>query len=119
MNIEELRTYCLSLPHATEDIQWGDNLLFRIGGKMFLIVNLDPASEVKFSFKCSPEKYIELLEIEGIIPAPYLARYKWVAIESFDLLGSREIKQLIKASYDMVASKLSKKIKSQLERLDQ
>src|SRR5579859_2536941 len=85
MDIESLRRYCLSLPHATEGIQWGNNLLFRIGAKMFAIAALDQ-TPVTLSFKCTPEEFAELTEREGIIPAPYLARNSWVMLESLDAL---------------------------------
>jgi predicted DNA-binding protein (MmcQ/YjbR family) len=113
MNLESLRAYCLSLPHATEDIQWGNDLLFRIGDKMFAVASLDAASPVRLSFKCTPEEFAELIEQEGIIPAPYLARHHWVALERLDALSSAEIKRLLKGSYEMVLAKLPKKLRSE------
>ena len=68
------------------------------------------------SFKCSPEKFAELTEIEGIEPAPYTARYHWVMLTSFDALSAAETKALIKESYRMVYQKLPKKVTTQLER---
>jgi predicted DNA-binding protein (MmcQ/YjbR family) len=68
MDIEAIRKYCLSMPHATEDIQWGNNLLFRIRKKMFAVVSLDQTPP-GVSFKCTPEEFAELMEREGIIPA--------------------------------------------------
>ena len=117
MNIESLREYCLSFPHATEDIQWGNDLLFRIGGKIFAGVGLEShdSSPNHLSFKCTPETFSELIERDGIIPAPYTARYHWIALERFDALKDAEIKHLIKLSYEMVLSKLPKKIKIQFE----
>lgn len=113
MDLEGLRRYCLSLPHATEDVKWGDNLLFRVGKKMFAIAPLDrmPAS---VSFKCTPDEFAELSEREGIIPAPYLARNKWVLLESLDALPARELKRLIKDSYSMVVAKLPKRVRGEL-----
>jgi predicted DNA-binding protein (MmcQ/YjbR family) len=113
MDIETLRRYCLSMPRATEDIQWGNNLLFRIGGKMFVIAALDQ-TPVCISFKCTPEEFAELIEHEGIVPAPYLARNKWVMLENLDVLPRAELKRLIKDSYMMVAAKLPKKVRGEL-----
>lgn len=113
MDTETLRRYCLSLPHATEGIQWGNNLLFRIGNKMFAIVALDQ-TPVSMSFKCTPEEFAELTERDGIIPAPYLARNNWVMLESLDALPRAELKRLIKDSYAMVAAKLPKKVRAEL-----
>ena len=112
MNIDSIRNYCLSLPHATEDIQWGNDLLFRISGKIFAAMSLDPPHSL--SFKCTPEKFDELIEFEGIIPAPYTARNKWVMLERLDALNDSEIKRLIKNSYEMIFAKLTKKAQAEL-----
>lgn len=112
MNIDSIRNYCLSLPHATEDIQWGNDLLFRISGKIFAGMSLDPPHSL--SFKCTPEKYDELIEFEGIIPAPYMARNKWVMLERLDALNDSEIKRLIKISYETIFSKLTKQTQAEL-----
>ena len=113
-HIDWLREVCLSLPHATEDVQWGDNLLFRVARKMFCIANLEPSARVKFAFKCTPEKFAELTEIEGIIPAPYMARAHWVGIVELNALRQPEFKELIQHSYRMVFEKLSKKLQVEL-----
>lgn len=108
--IDWVRACCLALPHATEDVQWEHNLLFRIAGKMFCIANLEPGmSPTKIAFKCTPERFAELVEIEGIIPAPYMARNHWVAIIEMDALRQPEIKELIHASYQLILEKLPKK----------
>ena len=113
MDLETVRRYCLTLPHATEDIQWGNNLLFRIAGKIFAILALDQTPP-SMSFKCTLEEFAELVEREGIVPAPYMARNHWVMIESLDALPRAELKRLIKDSYQMVAAKLSKKVRGEL-----
>jgi predicted DNA-binding protein (MmcQ/YjbR family) len=108
--IDWLRSFCLSLPHATEDVQWEHDLLFRIAGKMFCVANLEPGiSPTKIAFKCTPEKFAELVEIEGIIPAPYMARNHWVAIVELDALRQPELKELVRNSYQLVLEKLPKK----------
>ena len=114
MDIESVRKYCLSLPHVTEDVQWECDLLFRIGNKMFVVVTLDDASDHCMSFKCTPEMFAELTERKGIVPAPYVARYHWVALESFDAISERELKPLLKNAYEMVRDKLPKKIRDGL-----
>ena len=115
MDIESVRKFCLSLPHVTEDVQWGSDLLFRIGNKMFAVVGLEPASDHCMSFKCTPEVFAELTEREGIVPAPYVARYHWVALERFDALPESELKQLLKNAYQLIFEKLPKKSKAALE----
>jgi predicted DNA-binding protein (MmcQ/YjbR family) len=114
-HIDWVRDFCLSLPHATEDVQWEHNLLFRIAGKMFCIANLEPVvSPTKIAFKCTPEKFAELVEIESIIPAPYMARNHWVAMLEMDALRQPEIKELIECSYQLVLEKLPKKTQAGL-----
>ncbi|HYX30490.1 MAG TPA: MmcQ/YjbR family DNA-binding protein [Pyrinomonadaceae bacterium] len=114
MDIESARAYCLSFPHATEKVQWGNDLVFKIGGKMFAVTILDAASKYCLSFKCTEEKFVELIEQDGIDPAPYSARYHWVALRSFDVLSERELKSLLRESYDLVFDKLPKKTKAEL-----
>ena len=114
MDIEEIREYCLSLPHVTEKVQWGNDLLFCIGGKMFAVVGIDAKHSVKMSFKCTPEKFAELIERKNIIPAPYVARYHWVGLEEFDALPKRELKDLLKTAHTLVRDKLPKKVKDKL-----
>jgi predicted DNA-binding protein (MmcQ/YjbR family) len=116
MDIESVRSFCLSLPHVDEKVQWGNDLLFRIGEKMFAVVSLEPASDHCMSFKCTPEKFAELVEQEGIFPAPYVARYHWVALKRFDALPERDLKQLLRTAYELVHEKLPAKIKRQLEK---
>ena len=104
---------CLSFPGATEQIQWGDDLLFKVGGKMFAATPLVPAP-VCLSFKASPEQFAELTERPNIIPAPYLARAQWVALETQDAVGPQELAILLCESYDLVVAKLPKKIRDGL-----
>ena len=109
MDIESVRKFCLSLPHADEKVQWGNDLLFRVGEKMFAVAALEPSHGVALSFKCTPEKFAELVEQEGIIPAPYMARHHWVGLERFDALPDRELKPLLTNAYQLVLEKLPKK----------
>jgi len=115
MNVDWLRELCLSFPHATEQIQWGSDLLFKVGGKMFAATPLEPAP-VCLSFKASPETFAELTERPNIIPAPYLARAQWVALETRDALPAQELTQLLRESYNMVFAKLPKKLRDTLSK---
>ena len=108
MNVDWLRELCLSFPGATEQIQWGSDLLFKVGGKMFAATPLEPAP-VCLSFKASPEHFAELTERPRVIPAPYLARAQWVALQTWDALPADELARLLRDSYDMVFARLPKK----------
>ena len=111
MDLAEFREYCLRKPGASEETPFGpDVLVFKVGGKMFAITPLEPAP-VCLSFKASPESFAELTERPNIIPAPYLARAQWVALQTRDALAAQELAQLLRASYDMVFAKLPKKIR--------
>jgi predicted DNA-binding protein (MmcQ/YjbR family) len=109
MDIESVRAHCLSFPHVTEVVLWGNDLVFKIGGKMFAVAVLEGASRYCLSLKCTPEKFLELTEEEGIDPAPYSARYHWVALEQFNALSEKELKSLLRNAYDLVFAKLPKK----------
>lgn len=114
MNLDSIRRFCLSLPHATENVQWGDDLVFKVAGKMFAVANLNRTQTNKVSFKCTPEKFAELTEMPGIIPAPYSARYHWVSVQSDDALRVSELEELIRESHEMVFAKLPKKVQQAL-----
>ncbi len=105
MQVEAIRRFCLSIPHATEKLQWGDALCFKVAGKLFTVMNLDAVPQ-NICFKCSPETFQELLELEDIRPAPYLGRHKWIMLDRLDALPSEELRELIAESYAMVAAKL-------------
>jgi len=104
MNTESIRKYCLSFPSATENLQWGDDLCFKVGGKIFVVLGLDSVPQ-RICFKCSPEKFAELCELEDIRPAPYVGRYKWVMLDRLDALSQEELKYSICQSYELVAAK--------------
>lgn len=115
MNIDWLREYCLSYPGATEEVQWENHLLFKVGGKIFVLSSLDSFAENVLSIKSDPNKFDELIEIEGIIPAPYLARNKWISIQRTCRIKTSELKDLITTSYDLVFSKLPKNTKLSIQ----
>jgi predicted DNA-binding protein (MmcQ/YjbR family) len=106
MNADTIREFCLAFPQATENLQWGDDLCFKIGGKIFTIVGLD---NPRLCLKCTPEIFSELIEREDIHPAPYVGRYKWVMLDRLDAVRWDELRELIRQSYEMVAAKAPKK----------
>jgi predicted DNA-binding protein (MmcQ/YjbR family) len=115
MDAERLRAYLLTLPHVVETMQWGANLVFwagdkAIGGKMFALMNLDePAAHKRnliLSYAAGPARYGELLEREGLVPAPYMARIYWVAAESWDVFTAAEWERELRAAYEITLAKL-------------
>ena len=113
MSLDLVRRCCRSYPHVTESVQWGDNLVYKVAGKIFAIASLDPA-EVWLSFKCDPEEFAAMVVRPGIIPAPYLARAHWVALETEDALSVTELKRGLRNAYDLVFAKLPRKTRAEL-----
>ena len=113
MTAEMVRRVCLGMPGVTESLQWGEHLVFKVGGKMFAIVNLDFAGNA-LSFKCTPEDFAELIEREGIIPGPHLARAGWVALENWDAMPVKEVNTRLRQAYDLVWAKLPAKTRAGL-----
>ena len=111
MNLDPIREYCLSFAEATEGLQWGDHLLFRMRGKIFALVALNVAAEERITLKTTAEKIAELLEIEGIERAAYVGRYNWISLQRLDVVPWAELKELIRESYELVAAKAPKKAK--------
>ena len=108
MKAASLRKYCATLPGTTEQIQWEKDRVFKIGGKMFACSGIEADS--RYSFKVETERFLELTDLEGIVPAPYLARAHWIQIDpSACSLSAAELKKLIRRSYELVFSKLPKK----------
>jgi predicted DNA-binding protein (MmcQ/YjbR family) len=111
MNVDSVRGYCLSFPQARENLQWGETLCFKVAGRIFAMLSLDSVPP-SLCFKCTPEKFMELVEQEGIRPAPYVGRYKWILLERLDVLRDEELEDLIRQSYEMVATKGKTKAKT-------
>jgi len=119
MDAEQIRSLLLQMPHVAETMQWGANLVFwvgdkAIGGKMFALVNLDGDGRAVISYAAGQERYAELLEREGIFPAPYLARAYWVAVEQWSTFRLSEWQSELAAAHGIVAAKLPKKVKEVL-----
>ncbi|MCD6019043.1 MAG: hypothetical protein K0S53_2164 [Bacteroidetes bacterium] len=113
MTIEELQTICKKFKGMTEDIKWEDHLCFNVGDKMFLVTAPDAVPN-SASFKVSDEEFDELSQQEGFMPAPYLARYKWVHLDDINRLSKKQWEHYAGQSYKLIASKLPAKIKKQI-----
>lgn len=113
MDVDWVCEYCLALPHTTEKVQWADDLVFKIGGKMYAVVALEPGDQW-LGFKCTPEDFVALVERPGIIPAPYLARAHWVSLETSDALSRTEVEHLLSQAYSLIFAKLAKTMQGRL-----
>lgn len=113
MTNESIRAFCLALPHATEVVQWESHLLFKVGGKMFAIIDLDGHS---CSLRCDAEKYAELVEMPDIVPASHnMWKYQWVTMETLSAVPDREIRELLTGSYRIVRATLPKGVQAALD----
>jgi len=113
MTLDEIRAICKKLPHVTEDIKWGHDLCFCIAEKMFCVTGLEGPLQV--SLKVSDEEFDELSSSKDIIPAPYVARYKWILIQKPARFTKKEWEHYIRQSYELVKEKLPAKVKKTLK----
>jgi predicted DNA-binding protein (MmcQ/YjbR family) len=114
MRLHRLQNFALSLPHTTVVKQWGECLVFKVAGKMFLILVLEAGTVERATFKCTPEEFDELTAIDGITQAPYCAKRMWAQIADFAALSETELNARIRRSYDLVAAGLPKKTRVEL-----
>lgn len=112
MNAAALEKFCKGLKGTTVDVKWGHDLCYLIGEKMYCVTSLEGLFKV--SFKATPEDFSELTERDGIIPAPYTARYHWVFVENPKALTPKEWIHYIEKSYRLVLEKLPSKVKAKL-----
>lgn len=119
MDNERIRAICMALPHVAETLNWGHHLVYwagdrDIGGKMFAMTNLDGVGNGVLWFHCGAERFHELLETDGIIASPYLAKAHWVTLERWDVLRSRQIEEELRGAHALIFEKLPKRVKAVL-----
>jgi predicted DNA-binding protein (MmcQ/YjbR family) len=116
MNSDSLLKYCASLPHVTLDRKWGSVMACCIHEKMFALFGVDENGKAeKYSFKADPERFLELTDRKGLIPAPYLARAKWVAVVEDKALSQAEAKTLLKTAHQLIVRKLPKYLQQEID----
>lgn len=114
MNVESIREYCLALPMVSEDFPFDETtLVFRVQGKIFAMIDLEDTTW--FVLKCDPEYALELrdryVEIEG---AWHMNKRHWNQVNLFGSLSDSLIESLIRHSYDLVVSKLPKRLREEI-----
>jgi predicted DNA-binding protein (MmcQ/YjbR family) len=119
MDNERIRTICMALPHVVETVNWGHHLVYwagdrDVGGKMFAMTNLEGIGTGVLWFHCGAERFYELLEIEGVIASPYLAKAYWVTLERWDALRPREIEEELRKAHSLIFERLPKRTKTVL-----
>ena len=114
MRHAEIEKFCLSLPAATLSIQWGEDRVFKVGGKMFAVMAPSRAKPQTMSFKAGETSFHILTQLRHIVPAPYLARVHWVYLERLDALKTKELKAYLERAHAQVAAGLSKRKRAEL-----
>ena len=113
MTNESIRSHCLGLPHVTEEVQWGSHLLFKIGGKMFAMIDLDGHH---CSLRCTPDRYAELVEMPDIVPSSHnMWKYHWATLETLTALPGREFRALLTTACEIVRAGLPKGVQASLD----
>jgi predicted DNA-binding protein (MmcQ/YjbR family) len=113
MDIEAAKELCRSFPGCVEAVKWGDALVFSVGSKMFAVTST-AATAQDISFKVEDERFLELTDRPGIIPAPYLARAKWVRVQPLTRLRDDEAAALLRRSHALVLAKLPRKLQREI-----
>jgi predicted DNA-binding protein (MmcQ/YjbR family) len=125
MDVERIRSYLLGLPHVLETAQWGGLVFWvgdkAIGGRMFVMLPLDGNESLErseksrvISYSAGPERYSELIEVDGIFPAPYSARIFWVAVSGWDVFRKPEWQRELSAAHALTLAKLPPKVRAVL-----
>lgn len=114
MGFDWVRRYCLSMDGVAEVVQFEEHLAFQVAGKTFAVVHLEPGAGNFLTVKATPQEYADLIELPGVVPAPYAARNHWVGVETEDVLPAVEMKRLIGRSYAIIVATLPKKTQAKL-----
>jgi predicted DNA-binding protein (MmcQ/YjbR family) len=108
--------FCATLPGATQDIKWQEHWVLSVGGKMFaMFIWRDEQIQAPVNFKADPERFLELTDRPGLIPAPYMARHRWIKVTTADALEQAELHALLLTSHAQVLAKLPARIRKPLE----
>jgi predicted DNA-binding protein (MmcQ/YjbR family) len=114
MNKSAIHKFCLSLPAATYDIKWQVDGVYSVGGKMFAVCYEAEDGRVQASFKVDDDLFLQYTDREGFVPAPYMARAKWVQVKDTRRVSVAEMKTLLARSHALVAARLTRKLRTQL-----
>lgn len=115
MTREEFDSYCSTFKGTSHVVQWGGASVWKVGGKIFAVNSVWGAGDDdKISFKCSDLGYEVLKEQPGLIPAPYLARARWIQVVDPGAMSDKDLKANIAAAYRIIAGKLTRAKRAEL-----
>jgi predicted DNA-binding protein (MmcQ/YjbR family) len=107
MSFAALKKHAAGLPAATVDLKWQVDWVASVGGRMFFVGGPEPRWS-RVAFKVEEHRFLELTGLPGIVPAPYLARAKWVQVQDMAALPLAHLKALVERSHALVASRLTR-----------
>jgi predicted DNA-binding protein (MmcQ/YjbR family) len=110
----QLENLCGHWPGVTRDIKWGADLVFSVGGKMFVVTPSGGSEGGRLSFKVADDRFLELTDQPGIMPSPYMARSHWISITEPQRFGTGELAAFVLGAYTLVRAKLTKKLQAEL-----
>ena len=114
MDARSLEVLCGGWPGVASSVKWEDDLVFSVAGKMFVVTALRGPHKGRMSFKVESDRFLELTDQPGMIPAPYMARAFWVSITEPARFSDDETRAFVRRSYELVRSGLSKKLQARL-----
>ena len=114
MEPQDLETFCGSWPGVASGVKWEDDLVFTVAGKMFVVTGLRGPHKQRISFKVDPDRFLELTDQPGMMPAPYMARAFWISIVEPERFSRETIETFVRRSYELVRAGLSRKIQAKL-----
>ena len=114
MDASDLESLCGAWPGVTSDVKWEDDLVFCVAGKMFTVFCLRGPDRGRLSFKVDPERFLELTDQPGIVPAHYMARAFWITILEPGKFARTQIDEFVRHSYALVRARLTKKVQAKL-----
>jgi len=115
MNETELKALSRDWPGVASAVKRDDDLCFTVAGKMFAVYCLHGPHRGRISFKVDAERFLELTDQPGIVPAAYMARAFWVSIAEPDRFARAKIAEFVRRSYELVRAGLSKRLQAGLD----
>lgn len=112
MDFEAAKDVCRSFPGCTEDIKWEHMLVFSVGERMFAAT--DAEAPERFSLKVDDDRFLDLTDRPGVMPAPYLARHKWIRVGPEAAMDDAELAALLRRAYELAFAKLTRKLQREI-----
>ena len=119
-SVTKAHAACKALPGTTYDVKWGKDECYSVGGKMFAVIGPGgthggpKGAAWSVGFKVDDHRFLELTDREGIIPAPYMAKHKWVLVEDLKVLSDKDLRELLARAHEIILAKAPKKFRDAL-----